>query len=112
MSEFFNFLAQSVNDIHSFFVDGVPYIVSRTLAYIVEYGLYLKIQSEIMMIKIGLAVAQQIIQDLNISATLQPLLSSLPSGVRWFLAEFRILDGLNLVLHAIVARFTLNFLGW
>ncbi|WP_429065829.1 DUF2523 family protein [Aeromonas veronii] len=112
MSEFLNFISQIANDIHAFFTDGVPYIVSRTLAYIVEYGLYLKIQSEIMMIKIGFAVAHQIIQDLNISATLQPLLSSLPSGVRWFLAEFRILDGLNLVLHAIVARFTLNFLGW
>ena len=112
MGDFFNFISQAANDIHAFFTDGVPYIVSRTLAYIVEYSLYLKIQTEIMMIKIGFAVAEQILMDINISATLQPLFSSLPSGVRWFLSMSGMIDGMNIVLHAIVTRFTLNFMGW
>jgi hypothetical protein len=112
MNEFFDWMASSFNDVHAFFTDGVPYIVSRTLAYIVEVGLYLKIQSEIMMIKIGFAVAQQIMTDINISAVLQPLFNSLPSGLKWFASASGIIDGINIVLHALAARFALNFLGW
>lgn len=112
MSDFINYLASLMVDIHAFFVDGVPYIVSRTLAYVVEIGLYLKIEGELMMLKVGFAVAQQILQDINISAILQPLFSSLPSSLQWFLVQSGFLDGANMILHAVVARFALNFLGW
>lgn len=112
MMDFYNWISSSLNDIHAFFTDGVPYIISRSLAYVVEIGLYLKIQSEIMMIKIGFSVAQQIMTDINISAVLQPLLNSLPSGLKWFASASGIIDGINIVLHALAARFALNFLGW
>lgn len=112
LAEFINWVSGIFTDAHAFLTDGVPYIVSRTLAYIVEIGVYVKIQGELMMIKVGYSVAHQIIQDFNISAILQPLMSALPSSVQWFLFQSGIVDGMNMVLHAIVTRFVLNFLGW
>lgn len=112
IAEFINWLSGMFVDIHAFLTDGVPYIVSRTLAYVVEVGLYLKIEGELMMIKIGYSIAQQILQDFNISGILQPLMSSLPSSVQWLLFQSGAVDGVNIVLHAVVTRFVLNFLGW
>lgn len=112
ITEFINWVSGMFVDIHSFFTDGIPYIITRTLAYIVEIGLYVKIQGEIMMIKVGYSVAQQILQDFNISAILQPLMSSLPSSIQWFLFQSGMVDGMNMILHALVTRFALNFLGW
>lgn len=112
ITEFINWVSGMMVDIHAFFTDGVPYIVSRTLAYVVEIGLYVKIEGELMMIQIGYSIAQQILQDFNISGILQPLMSSLPSSIQWFLFQSGAVDGVNMILHAIVTRFSLSFLGW
>lgn len=64
---------------------------------------------EIQTMKLAWTTAKAIMENFQIASKLASAISVLPQDVKGGLVDLRILDGVNIVLQAYVARYVLRF---
>lgn len=97
------------SDIWAFFDDDVPNFFERTLAYIIEKITLFKIAAQIEVMKLAWSVAKAIMENFQIASKLTSAVNGLPQDLRAAISDMRIMDGLNLIIQALVARYVLRF---
>ena len=106
--------AQSIVDYAEYFkyfiTDGIPSFFERMAAWAVEMYVYLKFVMYLETIKFSWGVAKVILQDLSITQHLETMFSYLPSSLRAFAFDCRIVDAINVVLNAYVTRFVFRII--
>lgn len=104
--------AQDAVDTFEFFkffiTDGVPSFFTRLVAWVVEFYIYIKFMMYLETIKFAWSVAELILQDLSISENLASMFNSMPSSIRAFAFDCRIVDAINVVLNAYFTRIVLR----
>ncbi|MCE2597239.1 hypothetical protein K6Y31_20915 [Motilimonas cestriensis] len=103
---------QNLQDIADFFTIGIPDLVSRVIAYAIEFAVYLKVLSFVFMLELATDVAKHIMLDLNLTAHINTAFSSIPPDIGYFLIKFRFPDCVSFLFECYITRFVLNFLGW
>ena len=99
-----------ITDFWDFFDNDVPSFFDRALAFIVEKVTLIRITMEIQTMKLAWTTAKAIMENFQIASKLASAISVLPQDVKGALVDLRILDGVNIVLQAYVARYVLRFL--
>lgn len=87
-----------------FITDGIPSFFERVAAWAVQFYVYLKFTIYLESIKFSWGVAKVILQDLSITQHLESMFNYLPSSLRAFAFDCRIVDAINVVLNAYVTR--------
>ncbi len=101
-----------LNNIDTFFTVSLPNAATRFTAWGIEYYVVLKLKALYAMMTFAYGVAQQISEDLQLSQYLTSAVSGLPSGLKYILNSWGILNAVNFVINCFLTRFVLNILGW
>lgn len=91
------------NGIYQFFVD--------LFAYIIVWWHKLKLQSLIFMVQFSWDIANQLMQDLNITGFLNSMYNHLDNRILNVMLYFRIPEALNTIINAYLTRYIFRFLG-
>ncbi|WP_462181560.1 DUF2523 family protein [Pseudoalteromonas gelatinilytica] len=98
------------SDIWAFFDDDVPSFFERALAYIIEKIILFQIAAQIEAMKLAWSVAKAVIENFQVASKIANAVNALPQDVQAAISDMRILDGLNIIIQAFVARYVLRFL--
>lgn len=112
INEFFSFCSQTVADFGTFLNTSLPNLFERSTAWLIEMWVYLKFKLMLEGAIFAFHVAQQIIQDLNLGTYLSNAVSMLPPKMKYVMTQWKLFDGITLILHAAMTRFVMNFLGF
>lgn len=104
-------VADSFTDLWDYMYTDVPDMIQRAIAYFIMWSVKGKLEFYKMFIPYAWGIAQVIIADLNIMSQITSNMSALPVDVRQAFIDMRLFDGINLLLHASVTKFVMNFLG-
>lgn len=108
----FEHIMQNLQDITDFFTIGIPDLVSRTVAYVIEFSIYLKIQSYVFMLQLASDVARHILLDLNITSNVNAAFASIPPDIGYFLNKFLVPDCVTFLFECYTTRFVMSMMGW
>lgn len=86
----------------------VPGSVARFFAWVIEWGVLLKLHLQLEGIKFGWQIAKVIIEDLSFGSQVNVLLDALPNDLRAFLSIIRLVDALELLFTAHITRFVMS----
>ncbi|OUR82684.1 hypothetical protein A9Q75_05180 [Colwellia psychrerythraea] len=104
-------VADSFTDLWDFMYTDVPDLIQRAIAYFITWSIKGKLEFYKVFIVYAWGMAKVIILDLNIMSQITSNMSALPVDVRQAFIDMRLFDGINLLLHASVTKFVMNFLG-
>lgn len=115
--EFFNYVLAFFGNVGNFFTDVMAWLQSGLYDFFTEWFSAFMIWSTVGTIRfqiwaVGFAwdVAQQVLDQLNISSALSAAWAQLDSQVLNALTFFNVPDAINVLLSARVTRFVLNFM--
>ncbi|WP_105215942.1 DUF2523 family protein [Pseudoalteromonas sp. T1lg22] len=103
-------LGDYVTDFWDFFETDIPDFVVRLMAYAFEQYLLIWLGIKLEAMKLGWAVAKQILQNLEFASQVTSRMNALPNDVRAALVDLRIMDCMNIIANAYVARFVMRFI--
>ncbi len=109
MPAIFQSFGDFVTDIWSFLDNDVPNFFERALAYIIEKITLMRIAAQIEAMKLAWSVSRAIMENFQIASKLTSAVNGLPQDLRAAISDMRIMDGLNLVIQSLVARYVLRF---
>lgn len=109
---FIDWVSSIAADVGIFFSEGLPSLIERGMAYAIEWALYLKLQLFLQSVQIAYAIAEQIASDLNLTGYLASAVSGLPSDLKYTLSSWGVPNCINFILHCLLTRFVMNFMGW
>lgn len=98
------------SDIWAFFDDDVPNFLERALTFILEKITLFVISAQIEAMKLAWAVSKSILDNFQIATKIANAVNALPQDVQAAISDMRILDGVNIIIQAFVARYVLRFL--
>lgn len=104
-------VADSFTAMWDFMYTDIPDLIQRAIAYFIMWTIKGKLEFYMMFIPYAWGIAQVIIEDLNIMSQITSQMSVLPVDVRQVFIDMRLFDGINLLLHAYITKFVMNFLG-
>ncbi|RJG36618.1 hypothetical protein D1Z90_20310 [Motilimonas pumila] len=111
-SAFFSEIGQLIQDIRDFFTIEIPDLISRIIAYMLEFVVYAKVVSMLFMMQLASDVAGHILNDLNITQHISTALTALPTDVAYFASRLRLPDCIMFLFECYMTRFVLNMVGW
>jgi hypothetical protein len=97
-----------IADFWALWETDLPNIFVRAYAWILQKSLEMKIYAQIELMKLSWAVAKEIINNFQIGSKITASLALLDSDTRQILIDLKIIDGFNLLLNAMVARFVMK----
>lgn len=103
MSDFFNYIAD-------FFSSGIYDFFGDLLVALLEWVVVLLLSTTKFCVSFGWGIVKVIIQDLNLSGSINSAWSGLPADVRFILVSFRIPEGINIIFSSFITRFILNLI--
>jgi hypothetical protein len=103
MIEFFN-------EMYAFITSGIYDFVVEVYAWLIIKITAFQLQAAMASIEFAWDIAREIITQLNISSEMQSALSQLPPDIVDKLNFFNVINGLNLMLNALVTRFVMRFI--
>lgn len=92
------------------FLQSIPGLINDLFVYCGAWFVIAWTKAKIEFISFGWQVAQEILTQLNISATLNSYWSSIDSRVMGMVTFFRLPEALNLIMNAWVTRYVLSVL--
>lgn len=104
-------MIDSINDLLTWFTSGIYDFVVETYAYIIIKITLFKYSMMKSSLMFSFDIAQEIMQQLNITSEISSLLNMLPAETVQQLNFFNVITGLNLLLNAAVTRFVIGFRG-
>ncbi|MBV7296617.1 DUF2523 family protein [Enterovibrio paralichthyis] len=96
----------------SAFITGIPDFIERSVAYMIEASVLIKVKMMIHTVDFAYGVAQHILVDLSIDSLLRRAISSLPSEYQGLFGAVGLFKAINIIIEAAVTRFVLKVLGW
>lgn len=104
-----NLAADHMSAFWGYFETELPDFITRLVAYIVEQVTILNIIFKIESIKLAWSVAEKIMENYDIATRLASQLDALPQDMKAVLIDTRLLDGINYIIQAGIARFTMRY---
>jgi len=101
-------IADEFKHLWDFMYDDNPSFIKRTAVGLTAEAAKAKFFVQLELIKFGWSVAESLINDLQIMSEITAQSSLLPQDVRQALVDMRFMDGLNLLVQAIVTRYVLD----
>lgn len=109
---FIDWVSGIAADVGVFFSESLPALIHRGMAYAIEWAMYIKLQLFLQSAQIAYGIAEQIAADLNLTGYLSSAVSNLPSDLQYALSTWGVPNCINFVLHCLLTRFVMNFMGW
>lgn len=98
--------------IHWWFTDGAQMMLSHFVIFIGKYMVLAAISTKIMMLSLGVSIAQSVMGDLHITQSIDAAYGALDARTVSMLAFFGVPTALQNVVTAFFTRFVLGVLGW
>ena len=111
VTSFFNDIAAFATDVWEFLINGLYDFFTEWYAAFVIWATVSEIKAKLWAIGFSWDVAEQVINQLNISATLSAAWSSVDVRVLNALTFFHVPEAINILLTARITRFVLRFMG-
>lgn len=102
---FFTFL-------HDFFTNGMQTFFIQLVVFVGKHLVLSYLEFKILMLGLGIEIAQAVVADLSISSTVQDAYNQLDSKTLSMLAFFGVPTALKNIVTALITRFVLSFTGW
>lgn len=102
---FFQFL-------YDFFTNGMQVFFISLLVYVGKHLVLSYIEFKLLMLDVGIQIAQAVLADLTVSEFVQNAYNSLDSKTLNMLAFFGVPAALKNIITALLTRFVLSFTGW
>ena len=109
---FLDWLKTPFYEIYYFFTESIPALLTRATAYFIEWAVYLKFYLMLESLDFAYSVASQIMADLNLAGYLSTAVDGLPSNVKAVMAMWGLGNCFNLIIHAWLTAFVMDFMGW
>ncbi|WP_340677873.1 DUF2523 family protein [Paraglaciecola sp.] len=85
-----------------------PSMIERFFAWVLEIMVVWKFQALLSSTKLAWSVAAVILADMQLGSQLNSLIGFLPNDVQAAMVQLRIMDAIELIIQALVARFALD----
>lgn len=105
-------MMDGVNWILHWLNSGIYGFIEEAFKELAAWYVVMKIKAMIFMLHFSWTVASTIMENLSLGAYINQAFSSLDSRFMAYLTFFRVPESLNLLLQAVITRFTLSILGW
>lgn len=110
LGSFFTWVAGIGEDFWLLVTQESPDMIDRFFAWVIEWAIYLKFQLELAAIKTAWNIAKVILTDLQFGNQLNALLALLPPDMQAAIMKLRILDGIEILINAMLTKFVLDFM--
>lgn len=104
------FFASGFTDIQNFFLIGLPSLLSEFLSPLSKAMVYAKLYSYHLALSLAIEVAQEILNDINLSQHIETAFNSLDSSAIHIANFFRIPDFIQIVFTGGVTKFILRIM--
>lgn len=111
LGAFFSEVVGIGEDFWTLTTDTTPSMIDRLTAWFLEYYVLMKIIAFKTALELSWSVAGVVLEDLALGSKLNMMLGFLPNDVQVALVELRILDAIELILQAYVARFSMDLIS-
>lgn len=102
-------MIEFINEMYAWVTHGIYDFVIEVYAWIVIKISIFQIKASIASMQFAWDVSKEIFTQLNISGEMQSVLNSLPADLVNKLNFFNVINGINLLINAVITRFVMRF---
>lgn len=108
---FFSWIVELGDSFWTLATDTAPSVIERFFAWVIEWAVMIKAYLFYQSIQFSWSVASVILEDIALGSQLNAALGFLPQDIQAALVQMRILDGVEIIIQAFVARFAMDFVN-
>ncbi len=101
-------VADSFDDLWTFFFTDTPNMIERAMAYLLQKFLEVKLYAYAEFLKLAYNMAKVMIENLNVMSTITNQMSLLPQDIQQAIVQSRLIDGFNILIQARLTKFIMG----
>ena len=111
IGEFFGWITGIGEDFWTLLTVKSPSMFERFWTWALEWYILAKLYGWISAVKVAWGVASVILADLALGSQLNSLMGFLPNDVQAALVQLKLLDAIEMLIQAFIARFAMNVIS-
>ena len=108
---FFSYLVELGESFWNMATNSVPSMIERFFAWVLEWAVLIKAYLFYSSVQFAWGVSSVILEDIALGSQLNAAIGFLPQDLQAALIQLRLLDGVEIIIQALVARFAMDFIN-